>query len=442
MKRILITAFLIMSTTVPTWALVINEVMSNPTGDDSGREWIEIYNNEESDVDLSTLTISIKGGAPIATTFLSGGAVLSPSRYAIIGSIVSGATRFSQDYPSYSGPLFKSSISLVNSGVTSIEIKLGGVSVNNLSSYTAAKEGSTYSLLGGTWATGIPTPGEDNRPVVVSSDNPPPSTDPPGTQASIPQARPPVSDIIFILPKEKTIVAGAPALFSTYSTNHEGKLIDNISYTWSFGDGGEKTGGTTTYRYFYPGLYIAQVEGSNGSVSGIGRVSVRVVSPDMVVSPLVYGKYGSYIEIRNPSTYDIDISNWKLSIDGAVFPFPKNTLLASGVTRFSGVAMGFASTTVSSSTLIKIIFPNMEEVTRVYQGGDTQPSLGEPIVPKVVPVQEHVKQAPTVPFVKKQPELYRKQVNSSSSISTSSTKIMTRNVKKDNRIATFLKSIF
>lgn len=165
MKRILITAFLLISTIVPAWALVINEVMSNPTGDDNGHEWIEIYNNEENDVDLSTLTVSIKGGAPIVVTLLSGGAILSPSRYAIIGSIVGGATRFSQDYPSYSGPLFKSSISLVNSGITSIEIKLGGVSVNSLASYTAAKEGSTYSLLSGTWATGIPTPGEENRAI-------------------------------------------------------------------------------------------------------------------------------------------------------------------------------------------------------------------------------------------------------------------------------------
>ena len=85
---------------------------------------------------------------------------------------------------------------------------------------------------------------------------------------------------------------------------------------------------------------------------------------DISVLAFGSGKYGSYVDIRNQNEYDIDLSNWILSIDGSGHLFPKNTLLAKGVTRFSGIAMGFASTTMSTTTMVRILFPNLEEVVR------------------------------------------------------------------------------
>jgi hypothetical protein len=446
MNRYLIVASIVLSAFVHTHALVINEILSNPIGDDSGREWIELYNDEENNVDLSTLTISIKGGTPIAALFLSGNQVLQPHSYAITASTVGGVTRFSQDYPAYNGPLFKSAISLVNTGITSIDIRLRGVIVDTLSSYTAAKEGSTYARSNGTWIVGTPTPGEENKQATSTTDTPPISTDPLGGQTTIAQASPPVSDIVFLLPKERIIVAGAPSLFSVYSTNHEGKLLDGISYTWSFGDGGEKFGATTTYRYVYPGTYVAQVEGSNGAVSGIGRTKVRVVAPEMTLSSLLFGKYGSYVELYNPNMYDLDISNWKLSIDGAVFPFPKNTLLGSGVTRFTGVAMGFASTTVSSSTLLKILFPTMEEVLRIYQGEDgTSLSLAsstEIVASSSSFLQKAHKQTYATYVPQKGKEVVVLPKDKVDVAATATVKMMPKTTKKDSRIASFFRGLF
>jgi hypothetical protein len=143
-------------------ALTINEIFSNPIGDDGGREWVELYNDSDSLVDISSLTIAIKGGNPVIATPVSGGTIIPPYGYAIVGSTVSSATRFLQDYPEYSGVLFKSSIGLVNTGVTSIDIRLGGLVVDSVSSYTAAKEGKSYAKINGQFLTTVPSPGKEN----------------------------------------------------------------------------------------------------------------------------------------------------------------------------------------------------------------------------------------------------------------------------------------
>ena len=415
-------------------ALVINEVMSNPVGDDSGREWVEIYNDTESDVDMATLTISIKGGSFIPVTPVSGATIIKARGYGIIGSTVSGTTKFMQDYSIYSGPLFRSSISLVNTGVTSIELKLQGTIVDTLASYTPAKEGSTYSLIQGIFVTGTPTPGEENKTPSTEEETPSTVTQT-GSQSLIAQASPPMADITLYLPADKIVVAGAPALFSVFSTTRAGKMIDAMTYTWAFGDGGQGSGSTTLYRYLYPGRYVAQVEGTNGAIAGTGRMMVRVVSPDITLTPVRVGKYGSYIDIINQNNYDLDISLWKITLDGVPFSFPKNTLLIPGVTRFPGSALGFASTTISSSTVIKLLLQNMDEVTRIFQG----PPFSD------ISIQHGMASTSRLSKVlqKKQSKISPSEIHRlASTTSYVTTNTVLKSNKKDIRLASFIKSFF
>lgn len=425
-------------------ALVINEIMSNPIGDDGGREWLEVYNDSDGSIDLSTLTISIKGGSFIAVTPVSGGVMLAPHSYAVIGSTVSGVTKFTQDYTSYTGPLFKSAVSLVNTGVTSLELKLQGQTVDTLASYTAAKEGQTWARIGAGFSSGEPTPGQENKAVVVAQDTA--TTTEGGAQTTLPQMTAPSADIVLYFPAEKIVVAGAPSLFSVSALTRAGRVIDGMTYAWSFGDGGSRTGSSTLYRYFYPGRYVAQVEGTNGFVAGTGRMTVRVVSPDISVSPIGFGKYGSYIDITNPNAYDLDISDWKLVVDSVPFSFPRNTLLPVGVTRFSGVAMGFSNVAVSSTTLIKLLFPSMDELLRFTQGEglgvvkDVQTSLQATSSKITSPISPLFKPLPKITY----PIKIQSKASSTKTTeqATSSQKVVVVAKQKDTRIAGFLKSIF
>jgi hypothetical protein len=439
MKSILIISLCI-SYVLPLHALIVSEVMSNPTGDDSGREWIEIYNDTSSDVDLASMTVSIKGGTAIVATPLQGGTTLSANGYAIIGSTVSGATKFLTDYANYSGILFKSSISLVNTGVTSIDIKLNGSTVASLPSYTAAKEGFTISYSGGSYVLSSPTPGADNQVADTSSgsgSNTTTNATTTNNQVVLPQMSPPSANIVIYMPEEKTVVAGADSEFSVFSLTREGKELNDLIYTWAFGDGGQATGSSTRYKYFYSGRYVAQVEARNGSVAGTGRMVVRVVPPDMEIASFGSGKYGAYVEVRNPNPYDLDLSGWILNIDGSGFLFPKNTLIAGNASvRFSGGAMGFASTTIASSSLVRIMFPNFEEVTRY--------------VPKTAELAIVADKAPTAllaPQKKITTAVQPKMVLGTSTTVVplqvvASTTPKTNRSSKDTRIVSWLKALF
>lgn len=440
LRKSFFTIIIFITLTCTTQALVINEIMSNPIGDDGGREWIELYNETADPVDMAGLTISIKGGTPSIVTSVSGGAVIPPLGYAIIGSVVSGVTKFALEYPSYSGPLLKSSISLVNTGVTSVDVRLNGSIVSNISSYTGAKEGFTYSLFQNSYSVAVATPGKENQAGSTSSDVDTGTSTIMNNQTTIPQMSPPSSDIVLILPFEKMVVAGAPTRYSVYAQTTAGKAIDNLTYTWAFGDGGQKTGSSTLYKYFYPGRYIAQVEATNGLVLGVGRTSIRVVSPDIFVSSVQTGKYGSYVVLINPNTYNLDISEWRLSIDGAIFPFPKNTLLGIGETKFPGGAMGFASTTITSSTVIKLLFSNMEEIVRTHQ---QEVELLEPEEKAIVIEKKELLKVVTSKPLAIASKRVLKATSTSLLVSTTSKKgISVKQTEKDTRIASWLKTFF
>lgn len=370
--RIFILLFIFLTTCVHSSALYISEIMYDPIGADTGREWIEVFNDTASPIVLSEWKF-FESGTNHGVTSYQGGDSVSANGYAVVAD---NPVRFLADYPSYQGPLYDSAFSLINTGEL-LSMKDGsGAVVDTLTYDTSlggANDGTTLSKMSGTWVKGEATPGLSNKVATVVENGGggngtiATTTE---TQGTITQMAPPSADIVLYLPKEKLVVAGADTEFTAYSMTRAGKLIDNVKYTWAFGDGGQRTGTTTPYRYVYPGRYLVYLMGTNGAIAGDARMLVRVVAPDLTISSMGSGKYGTYIDVTNPNTYDLDVSGWNLVVEGMKYPFPPNTIvLAQGSTRFSGVAMGFASTTVASSTQVTITFPNFEEVTR-YQKQD------------------------------------------------------------------------
>lgn len=369
--KVSLAIFIALAGLMHTQALIINEILSNPVGTDNGREWVELYNDGTESVDLSGVSVATtETGTAVPLILLAGEITLPAGAYAIIGTIVSGQTKFLEDYPTYSGVLFRTSgsFSLTN-GSASLYIRSGSNVLASVPSYTAAGEGQTLSFVSGSYVAGTPTPGAKNEATGGSGGaidtGTTTTTLQTENQTTISQATPPSPDIVMYIPGEKLVVAGAESEFSVSSATRAGKEIQNVVYTWAFGDGGSGVGSSTLYRYAYTGRYVAVVEGISSTVRGTGRIAVRVVAPDIKITNVGSGKYGSYVDVTNPDAYDIDVSQWRLQIDGIPFTFPKNTLiLADSTTRFSGLAMGFASTTIATSTVVKILFPSQEEIVR------------------------------------------------------------------------------
>ncbi len=92
----------------------ITEIMYDPSGIDSGHEWIEVYNEGTSSIPLATWKI-YEGNANHNIIAASGGSLLAPGTYAVIAQ---SAAKFESDHPDFFGVLFHSAFSLDNGGAT------------------------------------------------------------------------------------------------------------------------------------------------------------------------------------------------------------------------------------------------------------------------------------------------------------------------------------
>ncbi len=93
-------------------AIVINEIMYDPSGTDGDREWIELYNNEANDIDLTGWKF-YENSENHGLSLVQGDMIIPKDGYAIIAD---NDDSFLSDYPDFSGTLIKSSFSLINTG--------------------------------------------------------------------------------------------------------------------------------------------------------------------------------------------------------------------------------------------------------------------------------------------------------------------------------------
>lgn len=92
-------------------ALVITEIMYDAPGSDTGKEWVEVFNNGTSSIELARMRLHDKNNHII--TLAHGSASISPGAYAIIARDV---LAFEAVYPSASLTLFRSALSFNNTG--------------------------------------------------------------------------------------------------------------------------------------------------------------------------------------------------------------------------------------------------------------------------------------------------------------------------------------
>ncbi|MBU1976068.1 MAG: lamin tail domain-containing protein [Nanoarchaeota archaeon] len=109
MKQILFVIVAILCTT-QVLGLEVSEIMYNPAGTDSGREWVEIYS--PAGANLSGIRFYDNEGTHVINV-VQGSLDMPPGSYAII---CDDETLFLQDYPEYTGILYSSYFSLSNIG--------------------------------------------------------------------------------------------------------------------------------------------------------------------------------------------------------------------------------------------------------------------------------------------------------------------------------------
>lgn len=356
MKKFLFLLFYFF-TIIEVKAVYISEIMYDPTGSDTGREWIEIYNDTGGSINFTTWKFFESNTNHSLSSYSSTTSVL-PSEYAIIAD---NPSKFLLDYPNFSGVLYDSSFSLSNSGELII---LKDASLNQIDSISYSTslggndDGSTLSFATSSFVRGKATPGslniEELKSVSVIS----------GVSVYPTTTVSPSSDIILLVPEQINALSGADKEFSVKAVSgNSGKSIEGLSYTWSFGDGGTKVGKTVNYHYLYPGNYTVIVKAENESYIEKAKIKVRVTDPDMEIISIGNDIRGAYIDIKNKTGSEVDLSNWIIDINSSFYVIPENTFLLNGLTRLSGRALNFSTNTTesiykSSSSTVRLLYPD------------------------------------------------------------------------------------
>ncbi|MEE9525890.1 MAG: lamin tail domain-containing protein [Candidatus Woesearchaeota archaeon] len=158
---------------VTTGNVIINEIMYDPAGGDNPQEWIEIYNADTYDINISAWSF-YEDSTNHALTLVNGNDTLAPGDYAIIAE---NDITFLANYPLYAGNLFDSSWALLTAGPEYLELRDPSLATMDIVNYSSTwgDDIESYSLelynsildnnIGTSWHTSVPingTPGAAN----------------------------------------------------------------------------------------------------------------------------------------------------------------------------------------------------------------------------------------------------------------------------------------
>jgi hypothetical protein len=319
----------------------INEIMYDLPGTDGGREWVEVYNAGTDEIDLTTFKFS-EATANHTIKVVAGTATIGSGEYGIIAD---DSSKFSLDWPSFSGHLFDSSFSLNNSAATlTLKDSAGSVvdQVSYSSSQGAAGDGATLQKNEGNWIVALPTPGALNSLIPVAATSTATTSDIQNTAStttttvttssggtySSHYSFTPLSEykdsssFAVTAGRNRIGVTGMPLEFEAKANINDG----SASYIWTWGDGTKDSGKHTKHTYVYPGEYIIVLSGTVGSEVSVSRTKVKIDEPKLVIRNV----HPEYIEVENKAKNEVNLYGWSLVSQEKVFEFPQDTIIDAG----------------------------------------------------------------------------------------------------------------
>ncbi len=372
MNRVVTVGLLLYVSTVFTSAQIqLTEIMYDPSGSDTGREWIEVQNTGGSTIDFTTwkfFEANVNHGIDQIEGYPKD---LQAGEF---GVVVSDKAKFLIDFPNFSGKLFKSSFSFSNTGETLAFKNDTDVIVDQYSyDSTLGAAGDGNSLYkGSSWSAALPTPGI----ATSGSDGGGQTGNISGTTQNVGTAattNPVVtgSGSVYVAPQlSGTITTPSIAFAGVETVLHAkafisgGKDVQNPQFSWNFGDGTVGYGPSVRHIYKYPGTYhialgiTAPTE--NNSIPVLEHGSLIVVAPEIAVSEGRDENGGTYVVLENKTKYLLDVSSWIIQrggFSGERYTLPKNTFIGA----FASVRISEEVTLFKNDGIqrgVEILFPN------------------------------------------------------------------------------------
>ncbi|MEK7452831.1 MAG: lamin tail domain-containing protein [Patescibacteria group bacterium] len=343
--------------------IIINEIAWMGTATSTNDEWLEIYNQNQENIDLSGWTLDALDGTPrIELT----GNILPQGYFLLERTDDSTIPNITADQI-YQGALSNAGEILILKNSQGLEIdRVDGsndwtsVGGDNDSKYTAQK-------ISNGWVTMEPTP----KAINVSVDKPEENSPNIATQTNIENPLVISSDVNSTVSREAFIKADAGEnIIAQVGQNifFDGSKSEgnNMNFSWNMGNGDVKNEKSFLYNFSFPGKYLVTLFVEDGLHKSQDQIDVTIYPSSIFISEFFSGDKQNigWIEIFNNSENFVDISGWKIDNGGDTFEIPKGTFLASGnYLIFSEGVLG--SDFITSKGEIFLLYPNGQTKDKV-----------------------------------------------------------------------------
>lgn len=316
--------------------------MYDPDGADTGREWVEVYNEASTSVDLASVAIVEGTTRHKISSYASSSTVLPAGAYAVVAD---RPDLFSADYPGVA-QLLDSAFSLANDGET---LKLSGVAgapdldVVSWPASAGASGGKSWQRSAGAWVAALATPGQPNatgEQVSVAAAA--------SSSTSLSAHAETVGVTTYQVPPAFSVSVGRPRLAAPrvpVRIEPAASADGPAAFRWSWGDGASSRGKAGLHSYRYPGTYAVVLYAVRGLAAAVARTTVTVVRPDVALS----GEPGpdGYVELQNRGAGEVNLGGFEVAA-GRRYELPEDSLLLPGSSvRVSSETLGFPVATGS-----------------------------------------------------------------------------------------------
>ncbi len=323
--------FLIFPTISLASEINFSEVMADPEGTDTNREWIEVKNTANYPVNLEKYKFCDSGSCHKLYSE-NNNFKIQPKSFGIIAKNIS---EFKNDYQDFSGFVLRASFSLTNAG-EKLELKNQNgdvVSVVEYSGDVCGKNGDSCSLFGDTWKNGKSTPGSENVFKKKESSNSSGGSSSSDETPKIDRTYVEITDVIDGKKKLKaeiiddipTLIAGAENEFHGRAYGITGIEIRGAEYFWNMGDGKKEYGKNIKHTFLYPGKYILTLVVKSANFTGNIRKIVSVINSPIEISSI--DSKENWIKIKNNYSDILKLDGWEIFVDGEKFKIPKESYI-------------------------------------------------------------------------------------------------------------------
>jgi hypothetical protein len=313
--------------------VLINEVGWMGTNISAADEWIELYNNSSSTVDLTGWKLSAADGTPAIS--LSGS--LPASGFGLLERTDDSTVPGVPALVIYTG-------ALSNSGETLVLKDGQGVVIDTVDGSGGWPGGSsttfeTMQRIGGAWSTGASTPGTANIEAVTSSENQ--NTESPSgqsgeseheseekTETHVGHIEKPSYFLRMLVP-DGTLSVGMRLQFKGSVTRSDKTTIETGRIVWSFGDGtsiDQSKPDPILHTYKEAGTYVVVLQffetPFDNVPTALERKEITVISSDIILSIEEKG-----YRLTNKTGRDVNLAGWEITDWKSGFVFPQYTYI-------------------------------------------------------------------------------------------------------------------